>query len=778
MHRMTCPICLARMLGERRMWLNKTSIKNGVWFTALLLVLTIATGTALAQTELTPQEAKNLIDTNPDLIVVDVREESEFCSTVGHIPCALNYPWNSGVLQQRYTELPSEVDILVVCRRGNRSLLAAEFLVSQGYTSVYHMIGGMNQWEWETLSCATPCLNNPEGGGYLVTDDLWIRGVIDSEEKGPIDAVWQMGGDATTSADDRVIWGHFYASPSDVTWGKESNPDLFVKIWFDHGGRLDVNFFHVSVPEIEVYSDYTYDGTTDQQGITSMTTRYIRQYYENDRSSSSEQEEDGEPAAGFSPSGDPSGFTTINDLRIGTLINTEENGAIEAVWRLGAQDTTDRGDQVIWGFFHADSEDVTWGSGDNPDLFVKIWFDVSGRIDVNFFHVSVPDIEVYSDYPQDGTYDQKGTCILADRYIRHEYTRQSPPPTATITSPSTGETYNEGGAIFFSGLGYDPEDGSLTGTDLVWTSSIDGQIGTGDTLSTSDLSVGIHTITLTCTDSGGATGSASVSITVSAVSYPATYTNSLGMSFVLISPGTFMMGSPEDELGRNPDETLHQVTISKPYYLQTTEVTQEQWEAVVGSNGSWWFGCDDCPVEEVSWPDAEEFINELNDMGIGTYRLPTEAEWEYGARAGTTTAFANGGIIETGCEYEPNLDQMGWYCYNTGRTEKVAQKLPNVWGLYDMHGNVYEWCQDWYGEYPSAPVTDPQGPDSGNYRVLRGGSWYGAAWHARSAKRLWINPRIVGNTSGGFDEFVDVGLRVAMDSVPREIEIRPVRSIR
>jgi hypothetical protein len=261
------------------------------------------------------------------------------------------------------------------------------------------------------------------GNGYMVTQDLWIRAVINSEEKGPIEAVWKKGGEDTTSRGDRVIWGHFYASPSDVTWGSENNPDLFVKIWFDVNGRIDVNYFHVSVPDIEVYSDYPYDGTTDQHGTTTMSRRYIRQYYEGGQSYSDENYEDGNPPSGFSPAGNPSGYSTINDLHIGSMINTVEKGPIDAVWRLGGQDTTARGDQVVWGLFYASPSDVTWGSSNNPDLFVKIWFDVGGRVDVNFFHVSVPDIEVYSDLPSEGTYDQKGTTIMENRYIRHEYWR-------------------------------------------------------------------------------------------------------------------------------------------------------------------------------------------------------------------------------------------------------------------------------------------------------------------------------------------------------------------
>jgi hypothetical protein len=261
------------------------------------------------------------------------------------------------------------------------------------------------------------------GGGNLVTSDLWIKAVINSEEKGPIEAVWKKGGEDTTSRGDRVIWGHFYANPSDVSWGSSNNPDLFVKIWFDASGRIDVNYFHVSVPDIEVYSDYPYDGTSNQQGTTTLSRRYIRQYYENNQSYSEENYEDGNPPTGYSPAGNPSGYATINDLKIGSMINTVEKNSIDAVWRLGGQDTTLRGDQVVWGHFYASPSDVTWGSQDNPDLFVKIWFDVSGRVDVNFFHVSVPDIEIYSDLPSDGAYDQKGTTIMDNRYIRHEYRR-------------------------------------------------------------------------------------------------------------------------------------------------------------------------------------------------------------------------------------------------------------------------------------------------------------------------------------------------------------------
>jgi cyclophilin family peptidyl-prolyl cis-trans isomerase/DNA-binding beta-propeller fold protein YncE len=263
-----------------------------------------------------------------------------------------------------------------------------------------------------------------QGLGYLADPELWIRAVIHTEDAGDIEAVWQKGGQDTTDRGDKVIWGHFYANPDDVSWGYPQNPDLFVKIWFDVDGRVDVNFFHVSVPDIEVYSDYLPDEQPYQSGVTTMERRYIRQYYKDGETGMDENDEDGIAAQGYSPERNPRGCPTLNDLRIGAVIKTEEKGYVEGQWHLGGTGITERGDQVFWGHFYASPSDVAWGSENNPDLFVKIWFDIDGRIDVNFFHVSVPEIEVYSALPDDGIYDNKGTAIMADRYIRHEYSRE------------------------------------------------------------------------------------------------------------------------------------------------------------------------------------------------------------------------------------------------------------------------------------------------------------------------------------------------------------------
>ena len=224
-------------------------------------------------------------------------------------------------------------------------------------------------------------------------------------------------------------------------------------------------------------------------------------------------------------------------------------------------------------------------------------------------------------------------------------------------------------------------------------------------------------------------------------------TNSIGMEFVYIPPGSFMMGSPPDEPERGNDEKQHRVILTNGFYMQSTEVTQGQWKKVMGTNPSYFKKCGvNCPVEQVSWNDVQTFIHELNRQeGRSTYRMPTEAEWEYAARAGSTTAFANGRISETAYGHDSNLNLVGWNYHNANKkTHPVAQKQPNAWGLYDMHGNVWEWCQDWYGDYPAGPVTDPAGPPRSSGRVTRGGCLEDFAGSCSSANRNWVAPGIRG----------------------------------
>ncbi|HIJ86945.1 MAG TPA: formylglycine-generating enzyme family protein [Desulfuromonadales bacterium] len=193
--------------------------------------------------------------------------------------------------------------------------------------------------------------------------------------------------------------------------------------------------------------------------------------------------------------------------------------------------------------------------------------------------------------------------------------------------------------------------------------------------------------------------------------------------FCPVPAGTFLMGSEKDG-------PVHQVTISHDFYIAKYPVTQTQWKAVMGSSPCKFNGADR-PVEQVSWDDCQEFIKRLNATGKGIFRLPTEAEWEYACRAGSTGVFCFGDLENQLCDY-------AWYNANSdNQTQPVGKKKPNAWGIHDMHGNVWEWCQDWYDDYSAESVTDPQGPPFSNMpvRVFRGGCWRGVAGFAASAHR-------------------------------------------
>ena len=219
------------------------------------------------------------------------------------------------------------------------------------------------------------------------------------------------------------------------------------------------------------------------------------------------------------------------------------------------------------------------------------------------------------------------------------------------------------------------------------------------------------------------------------------WTNSLGMDFVWIPAGSFLMGSPSDEEGRHSNERPHEVRISEGFWTKTCTVTQGEWEAVLGENPSRFQERGPrCPVEKVSWDDAQEYIRRLNrrESGSGNlYRLPTEAEWEYAARAGTAGS------------RHGELSEVAWYWENSDRrSHRVGRKRANGWGLHDMLGNVWEWTADWYGWYPEGPVTDPRGPATGASRVTRGGSWYIDAQNVRFAFRYNLSPGTRRSTLG------------------------------
>ena len=220
------------------------------------------------------------------------------------------------------------------------------------------------------------------------------------------------------------------------------------------------------------------------------------------------------------------------------------------------------------------------------------------------------------------------------------------------------------------------------------------------------------------------------------------YTNGIGIKFVHLPAGAFVMGSSNKETGRGDDEIQHKVTFAKGIYFGVHPVTQEQWQAVMGDNPSSFKGEKDLPVESVSWQDCQEFCKLLTHKDKKPYRLPSEAEWEFACRAGTASAYHVGETIAT-----DQANYNGNFVYGAGtkgvyreKTTPVGSFAPNAWGLYDMHGNVWQWCQDWHGGYAHKEVADPQSPQTGNNRVLRGGSWGSHPIFCRSANRNFVDP--------------------------------------
>jgi formylglycine-generating enzyme required for sulfatase activity len=239
-------------------------------------------------------------------------------------------------------------------------------------------------------------------------------------------------------------------------------------------------------------------------------------------------------------------------------------------------------------------------------------------------------------------------------------------------------------------------------------------------------------------------------------------TNSIGMVLMRIEPGKFTMGSPKTETKREEGEDEHVIEIGKAFYMGKFEVTQAEYRAIMDKNPSRFQG-DKLPVETVNWAEAREFCEKLSKKEDKQYTLPTEAEWEYCCRAGTKTAFHFGNAISTEiCNYNGNR------VYGDGKkgvfrkkTTDVGTFPPNKWGLFDMHGNVMEWCEDWYDEnyYKNSPKQDPKGAEKGESRVLRGGSWDTPPEECRSATRG-------GDTPDG--QHNHVGFRVVLRTLPAE----------
>jgi formylglycine-generating enzyme required for sulfatase activity len=387
------------------------------------------------------------------------------------------------------------------------------------------------------------------------------------------------------------------------------------------------------------------------------------------------------------------------------------------------------------------------------------------------------ELQVRWDWDDDGTWDTDYTATTA---ASHQYTTpgtktialevkdsggltdtethtvsvDNGPPTAAFTiAPSSGtpETLFE-----FDASGSTDTEDPASALQVRWDWENDGTWDTGYTTTKTAVhqfgTPGAKTVKLEAMDTGGLLD---------------TQTHTLGVAgtegLVLVQAGAFTMGGAPGELCRDPDEVQHEVTLTHAFYISATEITQAQWQAMMGWDDSRFDGLNR-PVETVNWFDAVMYCdlrstaegltpvytitgatyngNHITSANVdwnqnaNGYRLPTEAEWEYACRAGSTGAFCNGDISQCGCGSEPGLGAVGWYCGNSDdQTQDVGTKTPNAWGIYDMHGNVWEWCWDVYDSYGGA-VTDPTGPASGIDRITRGGGWVDYAEYCRSANRV------------------------------------------
>ncbi len=283
------------------------------------------------------------------------------------------------------------------------------------------------------------CLSDSLWGGDVITSDLFLHAFANTET-GVHRAQWRLGGEDTTPRGDKVMWGYYYVSPEDVSWGNADNPEVFVKIWFDIDGRIDVNYAFVSVPDFYVFSTYNQHPVggernnavpqPDAASTLSLNQRYVNHSfqpgytnaYNNDAPLIVRNIYDESPVGRQAPQKDVSFLQEVSDgLKIGGLFKRTEVGNLNAQWYEGGRANTARGDFVIWGHLYADPADIGWGSPQNPDAFVKIWFDNSGRIDVNAFHVSVPELQI------DATYDsssQQDFIHMNERYLQHQFSQK------------------------------------------------------------------------------------------------------------------------------------------------------------------------------------------------------------------------------------------------------------------------------------------------------------------------------------------------------------------
>lgn len=260
--------------------------------------------------------------------------------------------------------------------------------------------------------------------GAMATENLWLRAVVRTQETGPVEAIWQKSGEYVTPAGSRMSWGYFYVSANDVYWGNENNPELFVKIRVDPDGRTEVNYFHSSILDIDIFSDCPYDGKTDEQDRLTLKRQYLTHSFKNGGSCSAEEEQVNAvlaPRIAGQKAELCCELAAIDDLRLGAAIDTPDRGLVSALWHLGGEGISFRGDQVAWGYFHAGPSNIPGNTPDDPLVLVKIWFDMNGSLYVNFIHASEGTIETHVDI--DNVRVKKKIAVLNDRYLRYGYQR-------------------------------------------------------------------------------------------------------------------------------------------------------------------------------------------------------------------------------------------------------------------------------------------------------------------------------------------------------------------
>lgn len=566
--------------------------------------------------------------------------------------------------------------------------------------------------------------------GYTMSNDMTLGAVVQGNGNDPGNLVWYTKGHEYLSGGRAVIWGYFCASPYTLEWGTHE-PDIFVKIFSDGNGGVDVYFFHVSASDLQVavYSDYPHDGVYDQAGMTGVNNGYL--HHEYDLSSSA------------------SLFAGRQYLKTDSYLvygNGTISAGTDAVETLALDEKT-----IIQDFPNS------WSKFAPP--YHPYWIQYTEGASKGIVH------GIIGKYRSGNYYKRVSAFAFAflsrDELITIMYKNR--------ISGGMGES------------GFCPY-GAWDACDFqertVWKRCVRGDADCDGIVDVEDLSDKLFSFEISQYAFGLTRGEAFLywldrclrfgescdynadSIVneqdlflkfdrelpellpwVSQCWWPAmlpeespdpseeppdgAFMNTFDMTFELIPAGTFMMGSPSDEPGRDTDEILHEVTLSTPFYMQSTEVTEQQWKAIMGEYTGSYASSPEHPAQ-VTWEEAQAFVQALNEKGEGTYRLPTEAEWEYAAK---TDAYTYEAFIET-------VDETGWTIMNAaGQLSDVAAKLPNAWGLYDMVGNVAEWCSDWYGEYPSGSVTDPVGPLSGKYKILRGGNYMQGILSCRPAYR-------------------------------------------